>query len=199
MPSIGRAVGFPYLFVSHVWMCCDLFHRVTVLTIPGSGRAAYRCHADNSVLGLCRWVSRGAIRRLLPVAACKLSCCCYRRRVALIGLPPLKPRWAARAAPLIFIVTNAFLHSLICRPILGEELHAARCHRRRSSVNKVILARKYIYEKLTKCPNFTILPEKYFSRFFLGGGHVHPLSPLPLLLRLRTVLSTFHILNPYRV
>jgi len=56
-------------------------------------------------------------------------------------------------------------------------------HRRRSSFNfgrQNIFARKYMREKLTKCPNFTWhLPEKYVCRFLLegrGGGKC--LSPV---------------------
>jgi len=36
-----------------------------------------------------------------------------------------------------------------------------------------------MHEKLTRCPNFTrFLPEKYFSRFFWGGGGKYPLPPV---------------------
>jgi len=41
-----------------------------------------------------------------------------------------------------------------------------------------IFARKYMHEKLTKCPNFTqLLPEKYFHDFF-GRGGTCPLPPV---------------------
>ena len=59
-----------------------------------------------------------------------------------------------------------------------------------------IFARKYVHEKLTKCPNCTwylpekltkfpnftwFLPEQYFSRFFFlgGGGQMPPAPPSP--------------------
>jgi len=45
--------------------------------------------------------------------------------------------------------------------------------------NYSLFARKYTYEKLTKCPNFSWhLPEKYFPVFW-GRGEV-PLSPYPM-------------------
>jgi len=48
----------------------------------------------------------------------------------------------------------------------------AAVYKRRSSVNfggQDIFARKYMHEKLTKCPNFTwSLPEKYIFPDFLG-------------------------------
>jgi len=64
-----------------------------------------------------------------------------------------------------------------------------RSHRRRSSVNfggQDIFARKYMHEKITKCPNFTrFLPEKnsFCPIFFLGGGGATA-PPAPRLLRL---------------
>jgi len=54
-------------------------------------------------------------------------------------------------------------------------------HRRRSWVNlgEDIFARKYMYEKLTKCPNFTwYLPERYFFAIFLRGMDTCPLFPV---------------------
>ena len=86
-------------------------------------------------------------------------------------------------------------------------------HKRRSSINfggQDIFARKYMHEKLTKCPNFTwylpekltkfsnftgympeknnnmpefymILPEKYFSRILEGSCPTDPPSPTPML------------------
>jgi len=44
-------------------------------------------------------------------------------------------------------------------------------------VGQEIFARKHLYEKLTKCPNFVyILPEKYFTDLFEGWG----MSPPPV-------------------
>jgi len=46
-----------------------------------------------------------------------------------------------------------------------------------------VFASKYIYEKLTKCPNFTwYFPENYFPRFFVGGARAWCPLPLPHLL-----------------
>jgi len=58
-----------------------------------------------------------------------------------------------------------------------------------------IFPRKYIYEKSTKCQNFTYLPKKYFSRFFFFGGGANtrmPPSPAPMT---SWILSILHWSN----
>jgi len=89
---------------------------------------------------------------------------------------------ATHTARIISIVTDSsFLH---CTPLMLSRHALCKCvsfslksisdnHRHRSSVNfggQDIFARKYMYEKLTICPNFTwYLPEKYYFPIFLGG------------------------------
>jgi len=45
--------------------------------------------------------------------------------------------------------------------------------------SKKILPQKYVYEKLTKCPNFTYLLEKYFTDFWEGDRKGGINAPIP--------------------
>ena len=98
--------------------------------------------------------------------------------------------------------------------IWGYRPYVYTAHRRRSSVNfggQDIFARKYMYGKLTKFPNFSwrlpknIFPDLFISFFFGGGGYVPPVSYTPLILLswlgcMRDVLvkiSDFIILRQY--
>ena len=65
--------------------------------------------------------------------------------------------------------------------IWGKVTNFSEFYRRRSSVNfgGRHFAPNYVYEKLTKCPNFTSVCRKIFSRFFFwGGGRWPPLLPV---------------------
>jgi len=79
------------------------------------------------------------------------------------------------------------LGSLCCIVVVREALSFCRYVSRHNNgtgvgaqstlgVGQDILSRKYMYEKLTKCPNFTYLPEKYFSKFW-GSNAPSLLSP----------------------